>query len=46
FMPGLPLDQDRTVVVQLKTSDGVCWEDTYSAKAVVNRATMFVDRGD
>jgi hypothetical protein len=46
FIPDLPLDQDHQVIVQLKNSNGLCWEARYNAKALVNRRTLFVDRSD
>jgi hypothetical protein len=48
FIPDLPLDQDHQVIVQLKNSNGLCWEGRYSAppKPLVNRRGLFVDRSD
>jgi cysteine-rich repeat protein len=41
--PGLPLDQDPSVTVQLRQSGGTCWEATYAAPATRNDATQFRD---
>jgi hypothetical protein len=38
--------QDPAVVVQLKNSDGVCWEATYGAPATKNDSTQFKDKSD
>ena len=43
-MPTLPLAQP--VRVQIKNSDGVCWETTHSAPASKNDATQFNDKND
>jgi hypothetical protein len=44
--PGLPMEQDPMVRVQIKNSEGFCWEDTYTKKALLNRPNQWVDRGD
>ena len=41
--PGLPLDQDPSVTVQLRQSGGTCWEATYAAPASRNDGTQFRD---
>lgn len=41
--PGLPLDQDPSVTVQLRQSGGTCWEATYAAPASRNDASQFRD---
>jgi cysteine-rich repeat protein len=41
--PGLPLDQDPSITVQLRQSGGTCWEATYAAPASRNDATQFRD---
>jgi hypothetical protein len=43
-MPPLPLAQP--VRVQLRNSDGTCWEATYSAPAKKNQADAFKDKAD
>jgi hypothetical protein len=48
-VPVLPLAQDSTVTVQLKNSEGVCWETRHSAPARKNTATkrpVFKDKAD
>jgi len=45
-LPGLPLAQDTTVVVQLKNQLGTCWEARYSAPASANDSGGFKDKGD
>jgi hypothetical protein len=42
--PPLPIDQP--VTVQLKSSDGVCWEAIYSAPALRNQTGRFKDGSD
>jgi len=43
-MPTLPLAQP--VLVQLRNSDGVCWETTFSAPAQKNDPTQYRDKND
>jgi hypothetical protein len=43
-MPPLPFPADATVVVQLKSSTGVCWQTEHSPPAVKNDAKRFRDR--
>lgn len=47
-MPDLPLQQDQTVVVQLKNNllAGECWEARFSAPAKKNTDEQFKDKGD
>lgn len=45
-MPRLPLSQDPAVTVQLRNSDGACWEARYPAPATRNRSDRFKDRGE
>ena len=40
----MPVSQP--VTVQLKSSDGTCWEATYTAPASANGPGKFVDRSD
>jgi cysteine-rich repeat protein len=42
-VPSLPLAQDPAVTVQLKTSAGVCWSQTYAAPARRNDAAQLKD---
>jgi hypothetical protein len=42
----LPFSQDPTVTVQLKASDGPCWEARYATPASRNRSDRFTDRGE
>jgi hypothetical protein len=42
--PALPISQP--VTVQLKSSDGVCWEAVYSAPATKSDTTVFKDKAD
>jgi hypothetical protein len=39
-------DQDTAVIVQLVTSDGMCWEADFSAPAKRNDAQQFNDKSD
>jgi hypothetical protein len=41
-----PLPADQPVTVQLKSSEGACWEAAYSAPARRNGIDQFVDRND
>ena len=43
-MPDLPLA--LPVLVQLKNSDGVCWETTHSAPAAKNDDVQYKDKND
>lgn len=43
-LPPLPLAEPATV--QLVNDAGVCWEDTYSAPALLNDGATFKDKGD
>jgi hypothetical protein len=43
-LPALPLDQDPAVTVQLRSSDGTCWETRHGTPARQNDATRFRDR--
>ncbi len=43
-VPTLPLAQGPAVVVQLHSTTGVCWEQTYSAPATRNDAGQFKDK--
>ena len=43
-MPTLPLT--LPVRVQLKNSNGVCWEANYSAPAVKNLSNIYKDKAD
>jgi cysteine-rich repeat protein len=43
-MPSLPLAQP--VVVQIRNTNGVCWETTHSAPAGKNDVTQFKDKND
>jgi endoglycosylceramidase len=45
-LPVLPLGQDPTVTVQLRSSAGQCWEAAYSTPARRNRVDQFKDRAD
>jgi len=45
-MPVLPLAQGTTVTVQLKSSDGTCWEAAYDAPAARNDGEGFKDKSD
>ena len=48
-VPPLPLMQDSTITVQLKNSDGVCWETRHSSPAAKNTAVKrpkFQDKAD
>jgi hypothetical protein len=45
-LPSLPLDQDQTVVAQLKNDLGQCWEARFSAPAKRNRIGLFKDLND
>jgi cysteine-rich repeat protein len=45
-LPALPLAQDPAVTVQLKSSDGPCWEARYAAPALRNTQAQFKDRTD
>jgi hypothetical protein len=44
--PLLPFDQSPTVTVQMTNSDGRCWTADYSAPALSNERTGFLDSGD
>lgn len=39
----LPLGQDPRVVIQLRSSNGFCWESTFGAPAAKNDMTTFAD---
>lgn len=41
-----PLPVDQPLTIQIKNSDGVCWEAIYSAPAKVNTDERFKDRAD
>jgi len=41
-----PMPVSQPVTVQLKSSDGTCWEATYTAPASANGPAKFVDRSD
>ena len=43
-MPSMPVAQP--IVVQLKNSDGVCWETTMTAPAIKNTPDQFKDKND
>jgi cellulase (glycosyl hydrolase family 5)/glycosyl hydrolase family 5 len=45
-LPTMPLVQDPTVTVQLRSSAGPCWESRYSTPATRNRTDQFKDKGD
>ena len=40
------LPATQPVVVQLKNSDGKCWEATFTAPAAANAPGKFADHGD
>ncbi|MBI5504618.1 MAG: DUF4215 domain-containing protein [Deltaproteobacteria bacterium] len=46
FVPALPLPQDPSVSVQLRSSGGQCWGATFSAPAARNDAGLFKDSSD
>jgi len=46
FVPALPLPQDPSVTVQLRSSHGQCWGATFSAAASRNDAGLFKDSSD
>jgi hypothetical protein len=41
----LPLDQDPTVTVELRTNEGMCWSAQYST-AIANSTTQFLAKSD
>ncbi len=41
-----PLPATQPVIVQIKNSEGKCWEATYSAPARRNTAAQFSDKND
>jgi hypothetical protein len=43
-MPVLPFIQTPNVVMQLKNSDGTCWETTYGSPAFRNLPELFKDK--
>ncbi len=43
-MPVLPMVQDHDVVLQLKASNGICWEARYGAPAFRNQPDQFRDK--
>jgi hypothetical protein len=43
-VPVLPLVQDQDVVLQLKASNGVCWEARYGMPAFRNQPDQFRDK--
>jgi hypothetical protein len=45
-MPVLPLDQDPTVIMQLKNDLGTCWEASFAAPASRNTQIEFRDKSD
>ncbi|MBI5504621.1 MAG: DUF4215 domain-containing protein [Deltaproteobacteria bacterium] len=46
FVPALPLPQDPSVTVHLRSSQGQCWGATFSAPAARNNALLFKDSSD
>ena len=44
--PGMPLTAPTKVTVQLKNSDGQCWEAVYSDPPQRNRSDLFKDHAD
>ncbi len=44
--PALPLAQDPTITVQLRSSDGACWGSSFNAPASRNDGTQFKDKLD
>ena len=43
-MPVLPFIQNPNVVMQLKNSDGTCWETRYGMPAFRNQPDLFKDK--
>ena len=46
FAPSLPLAQDPSLTVQLRSSEGTCWSAAFAAPASRNDAAMFKDASD
>ncbi len=44
--PALPLDQSPAIIVQIVNDQGGCWGTTFSAPAIGNSSSSFLDRGD
>jgi cysteine-rich repeat protein len=45
-LPTLPFTQSPAVVVQLRSSTGVCWEQSYTVPAAQNSTAQFKDKLD